>query len=399
MNNQNSEQHNSLFVQICHCIIFAIVAFSCAYLWNTFFAGSSVPATIAPTSKVTTVQNVKPKYKHTRIADIKVGERVVASTDDTPQPTAVDSATWKKVTLYAEETWYDGTIDSINVVTLVPPEWIALYDAKVESLVPIPLDVQEMGLDENLLAKIQAIERYPEIRAGPGRVVLTTINHLSRGICNLTYINHAGQSETIRPTSSHRFYSLDRKDWIHIGNARFGEKLQGLGNDVITVISCQSLGTIERVYNMTVEDEHVYHVGKLNLLTHNTECILKLTDQETLKQALEVKGILAQKVSPSQLAGSRAFRIGGSTGHARGRHGVSNESCAEIMNNAERCFIGVYEKSGRHVNVFYRDGSVVITDGLDPCRVITAYGKVSGDAPIDPSKFVNSAYHNEIIWK
>jgi hypothetical protein len=268
----NMNNNSTVFRKICNCIIFAIVACLCVYIWNTFFASSRVPTTIAPTQNVSTVQKVTPKYKHTRIADIKVGERVVVSTDDTPKPTAVDSATWKKVTLYAEETWYDGTVDTINVVTLVPPEWIALHDAQLGSMVPIPLDVQEMGLDENLLAKVQAIERCPEIRAGPGRVVLTTVNHLSRGVCNLTYINSACQSETIRPTSSHRFYSLDRKDWIHICDANSGEKLQGLGNDVITVISCQSLGTTERVYNMTVEDEHVYHVGLLNLLAHNDDC-------------------------------------------------------------------------------------------------------------------------------
>jgi hypothetical protein len=86
-------------------------------------------------------------------------------------------------------------------------------------------------------------------------------------------MNSSGQNETIRPTASHRFYSLDRKDWIHIGDARFGEKLQGLGNDVITLISCQPLGKTERVYNMTVEDEHVYHVGKFNLLAHNIGCL------------------------------------------------------------------------------------------------------------------------------
>jgi hypothetical protein len=224
----------TVFRKTCDCLIFAIVACLCVYLWNIFFASSSVPATIVPTQNVSTAQ---------------------------------------KVTLYAEETWYDGTVDTINVVTLVPPEWITLHDAQLGAMVPIPLDVQEMGLDENLLAKILAIERCPEIRAGPGRVVLTTVNHLSRGVCNLTYINSAGQSETIRPTLSHRFYSLDRKDWIHIGDANTGEKLQGFGNDIITVVSCQPLGKTERVYNMTVEDEHVYHVGYLNLLAHNTGCL------------------------------------------------------------------------------------------------------------------------------
>jgi hypothetical protein len=284
MNNRNSEQHNSLFVQICHCITFAIIAFSCVSLWNTFFASSRIPATIASTQNVSTVQKVKPKYKHTRIADIKVGERVVTSTDDSPMPTAVDSETWKKVTLYAEETWYDGTVDSINVVTIVSPEWIALHDAKVGSFVPIPLDLQEMGLDENSLARVQAIERCPEIRAGPGRVVLTTVNHLSRGICSLTYTTQDGKNETIRPTITHRFYSLDRNDWVHIGDARFGEKLQGLGDNVITVISCQLLGTTERVYNMTVEDEHVYHVGYLNLLAHNN-CLISKDNFHRIKNS------------------------------------------------------------------------------------------------------------------
>ncbi|MDR2439866.1 MAG: HINT domain-containing protein, partial [Planctomycetaceae bacterium] len=127
--------------------------------------------------------------------------------------------------------------------------------------------------------KILAIERCPEIRAGPGRVVLTTVNHLSRGVCDLTYKNSTGQNETIRPTSSHRFYSLDRKDWIHIGDANSGEKLQGFNNDIITVISCQPLDKTKRVYNMTVEDDHVYHVGKLNLLAHNIGCLTYIDEQ------------------------------------------------------------------------------------------------------------------------
>jgi hypothetical protein len=99
------------------------------------------------------------------------------------------------------------------------------------------------------------------------------VNHLSRGVCSLTYTTQDGKSETIRPTSSHRFYSLDRQEWIHIGDARTGEKLQGLGSGIIAVVSCQSLGITERVYNMTVEDEHVYHVGYLNLLAHNNGCL------------------------------------------------------------------------------------------------------------------------------
>jgi hypothetical protein len=79
MNTNNSEHKAILLHKICSCIIFAIVAFSCAYLWNVFFASSRVPATITSTQNVSIVQKTKLKYKHTRIADIKVGDRVVTS--------------------------------------------------------------------------------------------------------------------------------------------------------------------------------------------------------------------------------------------------------------------------------------------------------------------------------
>jgi hypothetical protein len=149
MSTQNSDHEKTLLGTLLHCLLVTIVLFFCAYLWNTVFVSKRVPTVIKAQNSVSTQQTAL-KYKHTRIADIKVGERVVTSTDDTPKSTVIDSATWKKVTIYAEETWYNGTVDSINVITLVPPEWIALHDAKIGNLVPIPLDLQEMGLDENL---------------------------------------------------------------------------------------------------------------------------------------------------------------------------------------------------------------------------------------------------------
>jgi hypothetical protein len=81
-----------------------------------------------------------------------------------------------------------------------------------------------------------------------------------------------GAAETIKPTASHQFYSVDRAAWVHLSEVRSGERLRGFASDEITVVSCRSLGTTERVYNMTVEDEHVYHVGYLNLLAHNNGC-------------------------------------------------------------------------------------------------------------------------------
>ncbi|MDR2641875.1 MAG: hypothetical protein LBC74_03675, partial [Planctomycetaceae bacterium] len=104
MSTKNPEQEKTLLGTLLHCFVVTVVLFFCVYLWNTWFASKVVPAVAKTPNVSVSTQQTTPKYKHTRIADIKVGERVVTSTDDTPQPTQVDSKTWKKVTLYAEET-------------------------------------------------------------------------------------------------------------------------------------------------------------------------------------------------------------------------------------------------------------------------------------------------------
>jgi len=57
--------------------------------------------------------------------------------------------------------WDDGTVDDVNVVTLQPSEWLEVHQAEIGSLVPPPLDLVEMGLPENLMARVLAIERCP----------------------------------------------------------------------------------------------------------------------------------------------------------------------------------------------------------------------------------------------
>lgn len=272
---RNLSTNKCMVYKILSSVFVTLVLFLGAFFWNKLSLQTTRDT--VPLQFVSATSVSQSKYKHSRIADIKVGDRVVVSTNDTPRHTAVDPATWKKVVLYAEETWYDDTIDTINIEYLASPDWMAQYDAQVGKMVPIPLDLEEMGLDVGILARIQAIEECPEIRAGPGRVVLTTVNHLSRGVCELTYSTADGRKETIKPTASHRFYSLDRNQWIPISDVNFGERLQGLGANVLTVQSCQLRGTTERVYNMTVEEDHVYQVGYLNLLAHNN-CLEDVKD-------------------------------------------------------------------------------------------------------------------------
>jgi hypothetical protein len=60
----------------------------------------------------------------------------------------------------------------------------------------------------------------------------------------------------------------------------------------ITVVSVIPLGGTERVYNMTIEEDHVYHVGMLNLLSHNMDCrIFKETFNNPADAIGDVHGV------------------------------------------------------------------------------------------------------------
>ncbi|MEM8947584.1 MAG: hypothetical protein AAGD11_20595 [Planctomycetota bacterium] len=209
------------------------------------------------------------------IETLRVGDRVVSDNpdSDTPKQTAVDPATWKKLTLYAEEIWPDGTLDTIHIETLQPPLWLELYEAQVGSQVPPPLDLVEMGLSADLLTTVVQIEPCPQLakplrRGEPGRVVLTTVNHLNNDVWQLTAENAAGRREQLKPTGFHKFYSETRRDWVSTHDIHDREVIRGRAGP-LTIVAAEKLPGTQRVYNLTVEGEHVYYVSELGLLAHN----------------------------------------------------------------------------------------------------------------------------------
>ena len=134
----------------------------------------------------------------------------------------------------AETHWDDGTRDDINVETLQPPEWIKQHDVRIGATVPLPLDLVEMGLPPTFPRRSSPIEHCPEIPDGPGRVVLTTVNHLNSYVFELTIKDATGHSETVHTTGFHKFYSDSRNGWISANELRKGEQLRGV-NGALTV--------------------------------------------------------------------------------------------------------------------------------------------------------------------
>ncbi|GAB4135596.1 MAG: hypothetical protein Tsb009_02000 [Planctomycetaceae bacterium] len=76
-----------------------------------------------------------------------------------------------------------------------------------------------------------------------------------------------GKSETLGVTGFHKFYSESRQAWIPAKDLREGEQLGYLQRPV-TVSGIARVHGTHRVYNLTVEREHVYFVSGFRTLVH-----------------------------------------------------------------------------------------------------------------------------------
>ncbi|MGW4845764.1 putative T7SS-secreted protein [Nocardia brasiliensis] len=115
-----------------------------------------------------------------------------------------------------------------------------------------------------------------------------------------------------------------------------------------------------------------------------------------------------RQVTPRDLHNAPAPYPGGRGGHADSKHRVKPDVQASILNNPERIFSGDYHGTNhltgqpyiRQVDVYYRNGSVVITEAGDKTSVITAYGlidkKTSRPRPLDPEKWAGNPHYVEI---
>jgi hypothetical protein len=207
------------------------------------------------------------------IETIRPGDKVLTAQGKRSEKgeTEVDPRTWKLVKLRAWARWADGTLDDINIETLQPPEWLAAENVREGGYIPLPLDLLEMGLSEDLRGLALAIKPCPAIKPGPGRLVLTTVNHLNAYVRELTVEDCQGHREKIRPTGFHKFYRASDGQWLSAEDLEAGDQLQGQ-NGGLRVVANTRVSGVHRVYNMTVEGEHVYRVSSLGVLTHNLHC-------------------------------------------------------------------------------------------------------------------------------
>jgi hypothetical protein len=203
--------------------------------------------------------------------------------DPTPSDTNVDPKTWRLVNISATNIWTDGTVDTWNIQTLQSIGWLQSNGVDAGDTISLDrvVDLKEMGAPEGSVGTVDLIGAVPMVEGGNGRVVTTTVNHLNSFVFNLTVRDCDGDVNTLGVTGYHKFYD-EADGWQQVAELQLGDVLRTQAGQV-EVIDITRLEGTHRVYNMTVEADHVYYVGDLTTLTHNT-CPPNLYDVGTYNQ-------------------------------------------------------------------------------------------------------------------
>jgi len=158
----------------------------------------------------------------------------------------------------------DGGI--VDAELIRPRTWIRKYG--IQANTRLPINIPE--LEVTGLALVHSIDDCPEIAMGEGSVI--TGRFLTREvniIIRAEIMGLDGTIEILEGTPIHPIWSVDRNDWVPLGELIVSEHLQAK-DGLASVVSMAVLQAAVNVYNVEVYGEHVYEVGALGLLVHNT---------------------------------------------------------------------------------------------------------------------------------
>jgi hypothetical protein len=112
---------------------------------------------------------------------------------------------------------------------------------------------------------VRSVEDCPELSAGEGNLV--TGRFITRGATNVVEARFS-DGTVLTGTEIHPVWSLDRLDWIPLGELEIGEQV--VSNDgPLHLVSRVAHNQPTDVFNIEVDCEHVYQVGDAGVLVHN----------------------------------------------------------------------------------------------------------------------------------
>jgi hypothetical protein len=201
----------------------------------------------------------------TPIEQVPLGARVPTKNpkpwefdDSLPEPVQDE---WLKLSITVERT--DGGV--VDAELLRPRAWVEANSIRAGQLLPLNIaELQVAGF-----AHVTAIEPCLVIAAGDGSVITGRfVTRQVDTIARVEILGADGSIELLEGTTIHPIWSLDRNDWVPLGELEQGEQLLAQAGPA-TVLSVTILNLPTAVYNIEVHGEHVYEVGVLGLLVHN----------------------------------------------------------------------------------------------------------------------------------
>jgi hypothetical protein len=107
----------------------------------------------------------------------------------------------------------------------------------------------------------------------------------------------------------HPVWSLDRIDWVELGELKEDEVLQGI-DGLVVVWRIAFVNASQPVYNLEILGEHVYCVGSLGALCHNSDptCTFILKPQAPVEGLANVSTLKGRQVA-SEFSGNAIKRL------------------------------------------------------------------------------------------
>lgn len=242
-----------------------LLATLCLTAWVAFGRPSPQPQPAVASGRATTVlpsASPKPRSRIIEIGDAQLGQRTLGKNPirEQVEPIDPDPKTWRKISLEMRK---DNGL-RLRVELLRSLDWMADYEAAVGGT--IFLDLDEMGALGD--ATVTSIEPCPPIALGTGAIITGKFVHESDGQ-NVVELRIEGQAEPTTVTDNHPYWSTDRQDFVPVSELRKGELLdtESGHRQVVSVVPRPNYSGL--LYNVETT-EHVYRVGILGSLVHNT---------------------------------------------------------------------------------------------------------------------------------
>lgn len=245
----------------------------------------------------------------------------------------------------------DGGI--VDAELLRPRWWIAHH--KIIAGKFLPMNIEELQVEGSAL--VTSIDDCPEIAGGEGSVVTATFNTREiNTIVRAEIIGPDGTIETISGTPIQPIWSIDRNDWVPLGELAEGETLQASGG-IATVLSLALVTCSQPVYNIEVHGEHVYQVGEFGLLVHNSDLTCSMLGLDDAKYVVDGTIHVIDDVAYAYInrVGLQAGVESGGVGFLKVTQklmdSAKNMGAKSIFAEAE-----IKEQSGRLIDILYKQG-------------------------------------------